>query len=49
MIAVYLKADLNVPATLFAYVLIPVAFIANVLLFALFYHMFAKAKQPTKK
>ena len=48
MIAVYLKAELTLVTVLFAYVLIPVIFLANILLFAVFYYLFSKAKQTKK-
>ncbi|MDY4894570.1 MAG: hypothetical protein SO532_01625, partial [Candidatus Borkfalkiaceae bacterium] len=42
MVAVYLKVDLRSTAVLFAYVLLPVIYLFNVVLFALFYRLFSK-------
>ena len=41
MVAVYSKAQMSDPAQLFAFVIIPVLYMANILIFALFYHLFA--------
>jgi hypothetical protein len=41
MIAVYLKADISNPAQLFAYVIVPVVYLSNILIFTAFYHMFS--------
>ena len=47
MIAVYLKADLKQPAELLAYVILPVIYLLNIILFAVFYFLFAmSAKSP---
>lgn len=42
MVAVYLKADLRSARELLAYVVIPVAYLFNIVLFALFYRLFSK-------
>ena len=42
MVAVYLKADLRSARELLAYVVIPVAYLFNIVLFSLFYRMFSK-------
>ena len=49
MIAVLLRADLKNPIELCSYLLIPIIFLTNILLFTLFYHLFSKAKQPVPK
>ena len=41
MIAVYLKVDLKQPAELLKYVLLPVAYLLNLVFFAVFYYLFS--------
>ena len=41
MIAVYLKVPLDNPVKLLSYVLVPVLYISNILIFTVFYHMFS--------
>ena len=48
MIAVYCKAELTIANQLFSYVLVPVIFLANIIFFAIFFHLFSKAKQTKK-
>ena len=42
MVAVYLKAELSDPAQLFSYVIIPIAYLSNILVFTAFYYTFSK-------
>lgn len=41
MVAVYLKAQMSDPAQLLSYVIIPVIYLANMLIFVSFYRMFS--------
>ena len=41
MVAVYCKAQMNDPAQLFAFVIIPVIYLANILIFTAFYRLFS--------
>ena len=41
MVAVYLKAQLSNPTQLLSYVIIPIAYFANILIFATFYYTFS--------
>ena len=42
MVAVYLKANLTVPAQLLSYFIIPTVYLLNMVFFVLFYHSFSK-------
>ena len=42
MVAVYLKADLSDPKQLISYIVIPVVYLSNILVFTAFYHTFSK-------
>jgi hypothetical protein len=42
MVAVYSQAQMSNPAQLCKYVIVPVAYLANILVFALFYYLFSK-------
>ena len=42
MVAVYLKADLSDPKQLISYIIIPVVYLSNILVFTAFYHTFSK-------
>lgn len=49
MVAVYLKADLKQPRELLAYVILPVIYLVNIILFAVFYYLFSlNAKNSAK-
>ena len=41
MVAVYLKADLKQPAELLAYVILPVLYLLNIILFSVFFYLFS--------
>ena len=41
MIAVYMKAQLGNPGQLLAYVLVPIAYLSNILIFTAFYYLFS--------
>ena len=41
MIAVYLKAQISDPAQLLSYVIVPIIYLANMMVFATFYYMFS--------
>ena len=41
MIAVYTQAQISDPAQFFSYVLIPVAYLLNILVFAIFFYLFS--------
>ena len=45
MIAVYCKAQISEPSELLAYVLIPVGYFANILIFAAFYYIFSRSNK----
>jgi hypothetical protein len=45
MVAVYSKAQMSNPAELFAYVLIPVAYLLNIIISALFYYLFSSQER----
>ena len=42
MVAIYFKASLTEPAELLKFVVLPVAFLLNIVLFAIFYHLFTR-------
>ena len=42
MVAVYLNAQLSVPSKLLSYVIIPTAYLMNIILFAVFYYILSK-------
>ena len=41
MVAVYLKAQISNPVQLLSYVIIPIVYLANMMIFAAFYYMFS--------
>jgi hypothetical protein len=48
MVAVYLKADVSNPAQLLSYVIIPIVYLANMLIFVAFYRMFSMNESTNK-
>jgi hypothetical protein len=42
MVAIYFKASLTEPTELLKYVVLPVVFLLNIVLFAIFYHLFTR-------
>jgi hypothetical protein len=42
MIAVYMNAKLSIPSKLFAYVIVPIVYLLNIIFFAVFYRMLSK-------
>jgi peptidoglycan biosynthesis protein MviN/MurJ (putative lipid II flippase) len=49
MIAVFLKAELNDPAQLLSYVLFPVLYLLNMLIFVGFYYMLSKKEAANNR
>ena len=48
MVAVYFKAQVSIPTQLLSYVIIPVAYLLNILFFSAFYHMFSSKSSYNK-
>ena len=48
MVAVYLKAQISDPKQLLSYVVIPVAYLANILIFVAFFRMFSTNESANK-
>ena len=52
MVAVYCRAPLDDPMILLSYILLPAAFLTNLILYPIFYHFFAissKKKEPKEE
>jgi hypothetical protein len=52
MVAVYCRAPLEQPTSLFSFILLPTIFLTNIILYPVFYHFFAisnENKEPIEE